>query len=154
MASIITKRIFKHLEKIYIYLCLAIIVICCIVVGYWYIYPEKVLTITAPITTDKLVYKPGERITYTFSYCKTKEIPSVVMRSIVNGTRITFSAFQSNLAIGCHTVKISDLIIPDYVDNDTYHLEGSGEYEVNPIRHDRNSWRSNDFKVIKEDIDK
>jgi hypothetical protein len=120
-------------------------------VGYWELWPDNIVTIEKSVTTDKAVYYAGERITYTISYCKTRKLPGEVLRSLVNGTRITFSTIESDLPIGCHTMKVSDLIIPDYVDSGIYHIEGTGQYQINPLRKYYNFWESQEFEIINLD---
>ena len=128
---------------------MGIIVLCCFVVGYWLLWPDKIVVVNPNVTTEKTVYAPGDRITYTLSYCKTRKLPGDVSRALVNSVRITFTNVTSDLAVGCHTIRISDLVIPDYIDAGTYHIEGSGLYQINPIRKFLNTWKSNEFQVVK-----
>ena len=128
---------------------MGIIVLCCFVVGWWLLWPDKIVTIDPKVTVDKEFYKPGDRITYTLSYCKTRKMPGEVSRALVNSVRITFTDVTSDLPTGCHTVRISDLVIPDYVDSGLYHIEGSGLYQVNPIKKFLNTWKSNEFQIVK-----
>jgi len=108
--------------------------------------------VTHPITTDKSEYQPEDRITYTLPYCKTKDIPGTVMRSLNNGVRILFTQVESALPIGCHTVKNNDLIIPDYAEVGTYYLQGTAVYKINPLRDFIYTWRSEPFKVISPEL--
>jgi len=118
------------------------------IIFYWLWWSDQIVTVQAQeIAVNKEVYKPGERIAYTFSYCKTQQIPGTVTRAIVNDIRITYTDIYSDLPIGCHTVTVADLTVPDFLPSGLYHLEVSGEYQVNPLRVDRNSWRTVDFQV-------
>lgn len=126
---------------------MGIIVIGMLVVGWWVFIPDNVVVITSPVVTDKIIYDNGDRISYTFSYCKTRKLPGEVVRSLVNSVRITFTNVTSDLPVGCHTIKVSDLVIPDYADPGEYHLEGSGVYKVNPMMEYQNNWQSNSFQI-------
>lgn len=139
----------KKIEHIYLYTCLTIIVGGFVIFLYWLFWPVNVIKLTGPVTTDKTSYHPGDRISYTISYCKYIDLGAVVVRSLVNGTRTNFTTQNSDIPMGCHTTKLSDLIIPDYLDSDKYHLEANITYQVNPIRTVQINWRSNDFKIIR-----
>jgi hypothetical protein len=116
---------------------------------YWLFFPEKVITFTQPVTTDKLIYHRGETISYFITYCKTRTMVGTIYRSLVNETITTFTPVTNNLPAGCRTTKKSDLSIPDNADLGTYHLESTIEYKVNPLRDFATSWRSNDFLIVK-----
>jgi hypothetical protein len=119
----------------------------------WTYWPDNIVVVKSVITVDKKVYYPGDRITYTFSYCKTRKLPGTVVRSLDNSIRITFTSIESDLQVGCHTINVSDLVIPDYVDAGKYHIEGTGEYHINPIRSYFNFWKSEEFEIIKKDYE-
>lgn len=144
--NLVKMKIWEH---IYLYTCVGIIAVGVSVVFFWWIMPEKVMTIESPVKVDKETYRPGERITYTLSYCKKKAITATVYRTLVNGTKISFTEMQSDLTPGCREVKASDLIVPEYVDGDKYHLEGVGIFQVNPIKTYEVRWRSQDFFIKK-----
>lgn len=128
---------------------MGIIVMGFFITGVWEFVPDNVVVINGPVTTDKTVYKQGERISYTFSYCKTKKLPGRISRTLVNSTYIVFSPIMSDLPVGCREITTSDLTIPDYADPGTYHIEGTGEYQINPLRKYYNNWQSNEFQIIK-----
>jgi hypothetical protein len=139
----------KRLEHIFLSVCLGIIVGSSLLLSYWLLYPDNVVTVIAPVTVSSLVYHPGERITYTLSYCKTRKLVGSVVRSLVDGTRLTFTTVQSDLPVGCHTINVSDLVIPDYVDSGTYHIEATAEYKINPARTFEVYFKSQEFKINK-----
>lgn len=120
--------------------------------GYWLYFDPSVITFQKEIVqTDKHQYQSGDRITYTFSYCKTKNISSIVNRALVDGIRLTYATINSNLTVGCHTVKVADLVIPNYAPTGTYHLEAIAEYKINPLRTDQIIWKSESFAVTNND---
>ena len=137
----------KRWHHIYLYICLSIISFSSILILYWEFYPIKILEITGPVILQKSEYTAGDRLTYTFSYCKYQNLVGTAFRSLINGTRTSFTPMEGNMPLGCHTVQISDLVIPDYMDADTYHLEATIEYQLNPIRKVDTSWKSNNFII-------
>lgn len=148
--ELLTKHLKKkHIEHIYLYVCLSIISVSCLIFGYWLFYPMKVIEFNKEVKTDRTEYKPGDRITYTISYCKYKNVSGVLLRALVNGTRTEFTPARGNMDMGCHTINRSDLVIPDYSDNGIYHLEATAEYKVNPVRKITVSWSSNEFIIKK-----
>lgn len=148
------------LEKIYLYICLSIISAGCAFLGYWYFYPVNVIKIenAEEIKLDKKVYKPGDRITYTLTYCKYKDVPGTIQRALVNSIRINYTAYYNNLPAGCATIRNSELQIPEFADGGVYHIETTIDYKVNPIRHIYTHWSSQKFIVeestIQEQVDK
>jgi hypothetical protein len=122
------------------------------ILGFMYLYPVKVMEFRGQVTVDKKVYEPGDKIIYTLSYCKYKNIPGTVYRSLVNSTRTAYTEMTNNIAVGCGTIKMYDLHIPDYTDDGLYHLEGSVKYTINPLRQEVDSWKSEEFiiKRLKE----
>ena len=119
-------------------------------IWYWLFWPVKVLDVKNPtaITVDKTVYKAGDRISYTISYCKNNAITGEVNRALVNSIRIPFTGIRSNLATGCKTITNRDLVIPAFVDSGTYHIETTAEYKINPLRTQTEFWRSVDLQVV------
>lgn len=120
-------------------------------VAYWMFWPVTPMVVENDhaITVDKEIYRPGDRITYTFKYCKIVDQNAVVSRSIVNSIRINFTTFYSQVTRGCGTVKSSDLVIPDFIDNGLYHIESTAEYKINPLRTIKHTWESVKFEIKK-----
>ena len=120
-----------------------------VLVGYWLFWPDNIVTISNPnsIQIDKAVYAPGDRITYTLSYCKTAPMTANVMRALVNDYRTLYDTVESNLPTGCHTTKINELTIPSFAPDGTYHLTGEADYKINPLRTFTVMWRTVDFQV-------
>lgn len=138
----------KKWEIIYLYICLTIIASSSLIFGYWMIFPLNPMYFTKDTTVEKTIYHPGDRITYTISYCKKKAIVGTVYRSLLNGTRTSFTPMTNTLPAGCRTTKVSDLIIPTYTESGRYHLEATIEYKLNPIRKFSTSWKSQEFDII------
>ena len=125
-----------------------------IVVGIWLFLPDDVMVIKNhdTVPTDKVVYHAGDRIAYTLDSCKSRYITGRITRTLVDGFRINYTQIDSQVSPGCHKTTFNDLTIPNFIPSGTYHLEGSGTYQINPLRTFVTHWRTNDFEVInKED---
>jgi hypothetical protein len=120
-----------------------------ILLGYWEFWPNNILTIenSQKISVDKTSYSPGDRITYTLNYCKTKTISGNSLRALVDGFRMTYEPIKGNLPIGCHTININDLTIPTFIPGGTYHLDMSIEYDINPLRSIIINYKTVDFLI-------
>lgn len=138
----------KHLNIISIFLSVSIILMA-VVSYYWLFFEPVIVTVDNPtnIVVDKTEYKRGERITYSFDYCKTKPLTGIVNRAIVDGLRITYAEIKSDLAVGCNTVNINDLVVPDFIKNGEYYITITAEYQTNPFRRDIILLRTVNFKV-------
>lgn len=135
------------LKYIYLYVCLTIITMGTLLIGYWLLWPVTIMTFTAPTVVDKQIYKPGDKIAYTLTYCKTNSQVGTVYRTLVNSTITTYTPVTNNLPEGCRKTTRSDLTIPDNADAGIYHLESTIVYKINPIRDVVVSWKTNDFEV-------
>lgn len=129
---------------------LLITTILIIVTGFWLLYPQKIMVIENPqnVKLNKTVYHKGERITYELNYCKYKPYTATVYRTLVNSIRISYTEMHSNIAMGCRTLRSSDLRIPEFAETGRYHIETTVEYVVNPLRTERITWRSQEFEIV------
>lgn len=149
MASLNHHKHIDKLKHIYLYICLTIITSGSLLIGYWSLFPGEIIEFNKQVTVDKKEYRPGDRIVYDLSYCKKVNMTGTVYRSLLNGTRTSFTPMTNSLPVGCRQVKVNDLVIPEYSDEGLYHLEATVEYKVNPIRTFTASWKSEEFKIIK-----
>lgn len=118
--------------------------------GYWlFIQPDIMTFPTLVFSTDKTSYHQGDYIKYTFTYCKSRQDVATVNRVLVDGYLLNFSSIQSNLPTGCHTVTTSDIQIPNFIPNtsDTYHIEGTAVYPINPLRNQYVYFKTTDFEI-------
>ena len=99
------------------------------------------------IIVDKEIYSPWDRITYTISYCKKYDISATVSRALVNSIRINYTEYSTNVLPGCGTIKINDMVIPEFIDAGKYHIETTSTYKVNPIKTHIIVRRSVDFLI-------
>ena len=106
------------------------------IVAWWEFVPDNVVTVinSNSVPVDKTIYNAGDRITYTISYCKTRQLSGKVMRALVDGYRTLYETEYSDLPIGCHTTKVNELVIPSFTPTGTYHLDVNIDYQINPLR--------------------
>lgn len=149
--SLLRHNYARHLEHIYLAVCMTIMILGTLLISFWLIWPDNIVEVKGKVTVNQTIFHPGDRITYTLSFCKTRQLPGRIYRSLSNSIRITFTEITSDLPVGCHTIHNSDLVIPDFVDSGTYHIEGSGEYQANPLRTFINHWSSENFQIINLD---
>jgi hypothetical protein len=119
-------------------------------VAYWLFCDGDVLVIddNMAIATDKEVYRAGDKLVYTFSYCKNKDIPAVINRKLVDGFIINYISVYSDTLPGCGVFSDDSLRIPDFVGPGVYYVAGVITYELNPLRKVTYHWRTKDFTII------
>jgi hypothetical protein len=117
--------------------------------GYWEFWPDNILTVqnAQELSVDKTIYSPGDRITYTLNYCKTRNMPGILLRALVDGFRMTYEPKGGNLPVGCHTINVNDLEIPSFIPSGIYHLDMSAEYKINPLKSFIVNYRTVDFLI-------
>lgn len=138
----------KKILYLFSFLTLVMTFITICVFAYWMFWPDNVMVLKSDIVkTDKEVYRPGERISYTVDYCKKRQISGLTSRTLVNDIRIAYTTITSDLPAGCHIVSDNDLIIPEFTSEGKYHISILVEYKINPIRVLRINYRTNEFIV-------
>jgi hypothetical protein len=119
--------------------------------SYWWFFSGTPLVTLNPmaIKVDKAVYSPGDTITYYVEYCKTRSMPMVINRSLIDGFVINYVPVKSDPPIGCHTTLSASLVIPPYAGAGTYHIEANINAKINPLKDFTEHWRSVDFIIKK-----
>ena len=114
---------------------------------------RKVIIIENPseLKTEKDVYIPGEMVRAYISYCKYRNIPAVYQSALVNHTLTLYSSQERNSGImGCKKDVLIDLeVIPPNSYADTFHINRTLKYRVNPLREVIIQLKTVDFKVVK-----
>ena len=120
-------------------------------ISYLLWYPDNLIIIknSQSLPVSQLTYNTGDRIVYTLDYCKTRNITGSVSRALVDDYRLTFEDVNSNLETGCHVVKINEIVIPEFTQPGTYHLEITGTYQINVLRKLVVELRTVNFNIIK-----
>lgn len=108
---------------------------------YWTYFPQQI--ITYPKTENlKVIPKQvivGSNLAYELSYCKLTNTTSTVYHTLVgtsgnNHTIFTLASIMRSIPIGCKSVTLSDIFIPETVPPGTYFLAITVEYHPNPLR--------------------
>ncbi|MEG7700656.1 hypothetical protein U2075_14735, partial [Listeria monocytogenes] len=71
----------ERYEKVYVYFCLSVFLICSAVFGFWLVYPYKVMTLNS-ITVEPNVIKKGTTLVYKVDYCKYINLPATTSRQL------------------------------------------------------------------------
>jgi hypothetical protein len=144
------KKRMKHFNLFSI-VGLVIIFIIGLLFLYWSVIQPDVIKVDGVNTfaVDQKIYHPGDHISYTFSYCKTRKVVATIDRALIDTYRITYARIYSDLPIGCHTVTSNDLFIPEFIagEGNKYHLEGTAAYRINPIKTQYVYFRTVDFII-------
>lgn len=118
------------------------------IVGYWIYWPVTVIEIKDnKVILEKTDYHPGERIKYSFEYCKFRDNPVTLYRSLVDGIHLTYTDVKNSLGTGCGMLNNADLIVPEFITSGTYHIAGKLEYQLNPLRKVYYNWTSDNFTI-------
>ena len=140
----------KHLHKI-MFVELAILAFFMGLACYWLFIEPDVITVmnSESIQLDKTSYKSGDRIIYTISFCKTKDVPVTIYRALVDTYRIQYEEITVNLSKGCRTISVADLAVPNFLGGDKheYYIEANNVLRVNPLRNQIVHWKSVPFTV-------
>lgn len=123
-------------------------------VNYSLFWPVQTLDIknyssAGMVQTEKTSYKLGEPISYVLDYCKGTDVPPTVSRELVDGQIIMLSDNSGYLPIGCHTTTVETAVIPNSIVPETYYLDVTVRYPINPFRTETVHYRTNSFQVTK-----
>jgi len=109
-------------------------VIFLIVVGYWMLYPYKVITFNDsvfPMSTK--VAKAGQIVSYKVDYCKTTDLSSSVTREFVNALIYVTPTTINHRPKGCHVFTMG-VVVHKELPPGEYYLHMTYRYKVNPIK--------------------
>lgn len=143
--------LFRRIIEITAMPLIALLILLMILFWWWLIVPDRVVVVKNPmaIQVDKKVYHPGDRLTYTIDYCKTRPIMGKVSRALVDGYRLMWETVYSNLPVGCHKIEVNELKIHPYAPPGIYHLEITADYQVNPLQIYEVRENTVDFQIVK-----
>jgi hypothetical protein len=104
-----------------------------IIVGWWILYPYKILTIDHPIKILSSEVKAGEMLWYQISYVKHKEMEGILTRKLLNDYVVELRSAVVNQRPGKDN-PIVGVMTPIHAQPGRYTLSWSVTYKVNPIR--------------------
>jgi len=125
---------------------------------WWTIAPHAGLVpnTNPPLIVAEQVTSPGSVLTYTVSYCvdESLPLPITVDRTLelqLDGAEpVSWPVappIQYTIENRCET-KTRLLGIPSFIIPGKYHIHSVSSLTVNPIRIIRQTWQSNDFRII------
>jgi hypothetical protein len=103
------------------------------------------------LKTDKPVYKPGDTVYVQISFCKNYEYTSTTSWNLVNSIIRPFPAKAYTIPVGCVGPEWFPVVkIPTddaFVGDGIYHLEGTTQIEVNPLRTVYYYFKTENFQI-------
>jgi hypothetical protein len=114
-------------------------------------------TIIQPIWNEKnqmlytqyATYHAGDEIfANSPESCKLRDIPATRIIYLQDDYRIELTPEVRNLGTGCRIAETDVAQIPTFAMPGVYHLEGTFNYQVNPLRKISIPFKSNDFTII------
>jgi len=142
----------KNLCFDYILLALLVIISVMLIGGtYLFAFHENppIEFFNQPFPVTKESYSGGETVVVTVQYCKHTTSAYIRNLSFVDG--LVFSIPESRrggATLGCDTVDVSSVTIPETLPPGNYYLRGKNEYEVNFLATRVVEWTSEVFEVI------
>ncbi len=122
--------------------------ICVSTLVYWLVYPYTPMTIYNVDTHTKEV-EAGGIFEYSVKYCKYMNKPALLDKKFVDGLIFHVPQKILNQPTGCGVDDIA-MEVPEFFDGE-YHLDVIVTYQVNPIRTESVSFRTDDFLVVPVD---
>lgn len=139
----------KKLIDIYLYVSLTAILL---LVGY-YVYcvtwPYHVVDIKHAYA-DHDVYKVGDDLHYTISYCKYIDVGGTVFSELADGVIYNLKGTVSNAPVGCGEKIMSVGRVPD-VPAGKYRIVTTAVYQVNPFRQIIVKYQTDEFEIITDE---
>lgn len=120
------------------------------VAGFLLFFPAQLPIIyNEPFPVYPTEVKKGETITYTMEVNKRKQYTVDVHKNIVceDGNLVTLATNQTNIPLGKQTIR-PEVIIPAKASFATCYIEIVSVYEVNPLRSESQTMRTQTFKII------
>jgi hypothetical protein len=143
---------FKEINwlSLYLYTSLSLSFILTILFTYWTVRPYKVIQFkNQPFEILTPVVKAGETLRYRLDYCKYMDIGSQITRSFIDGVIYDTPPFKTHRDIGCHETVV-ELKVPKTLQSGRYFLQIDYRYQVNPIRNEDITARTQEFDIIEQ----
>lgn len=121
------------------------------VLGYMLFWPVKFPIIyNEPFPVSPSVVTRGEDITYTIEFEKFKEHRVDVFQNIIceDGNLVTLAPAKSSFPLGRHTIDVT-ITVPQKASVSTCYIELKSNYEINAIRIEHKTMRTQSFQIIK-----
>ncbi len=102
------------------------------------------------VTTTQSVYRPGDEVQATITYCKSSRLSGVIDWQLVDTYVRFYPAQHADLPEGCHSYNMDLGQVPSDVGADTYHFTGLLSYKMNALTTVSYPLVSNTFRVETE----
>ena len=118
-----------------------------VLLAFYWLWPFPVLTIRKDVTVDQKVYRAGDYLEYTFSYCKRDDLEAETHFSFVDSVVYSTPGMtMRSLPPGCH-VATEGIYVPN-LPSGRYKLEMVRMYQPTPLRRVMVQSMSNEFEII------
>lgn len=132
---------------------ISLFILLCLVglVSFWLYYPYETVTHTHdPWEIETPVVIAGETALIHLDACRNTKISPRIHRSLVDGFIINYPVVEGASVhglIGCYNHSVG-VTIPEYVPSGTYHFVTVLEYNMNPLRTIRKTYKTEEFTII------
>jgi len=116
--------------------------------GYWYLYPYKIITAKEPLVIGTKQVKPGDELDITIDYCKYYDLPADVTVHYSDGVVYSRPTFTTRNQAGCHISKPEETV--PKLPNSNYTVTMIYRYHPNPIRTIIYSFESEPFTITSQ----
>jgi hypothetical protein len=113
-----------------------------------YFNPPLLLTGQGNVTTTQSVYRLGEDVEATITYCKNRNIGGIIDWQLVDTYVRFYPAQRADLPNGCHSYIMDLGRVPGDVLGETYHFTGLLTYRINSLTSVSYPLQSNSFRVV------
>lgn len=125
-------------------------VITLLTAAYFLFYPAQLPIIyNEPFPVSPQEVKKGEVLTYEMHVNKRKQYTVDIHKNIVceDGNLVTLASNKTNIPLGKQTIRL-EVIIPIKASFSTCYIEINSVYQVNPLRSETQTMRTQTFKII------
>lgn len=145
MRTILTFKLTKYL----LYTMITAIGLMTLVLVNWTLQPTGVLKVhNDPVPVKPSTIEADNLVFLVVNYCKVAKASGVVRRTLVsNSVSIVLPLQTDDTTPTCQQVD-DPVLIPMSATPDTYFVHFDVEYQINPLRHETDSFNSQKFKVI------
>lgn len=125
-----------------------------LLVGYWLLWPYKILTDHdgntivdgAGTTISATTVAPGDPVIIVIHACKHYDLPETTSRELIDGFVYQLPTVQTFNPLGCRDVNIW-VPIPVNTPPGVYRISTTAQFHPNPLRVVSYHWETNQFEV-------
>lgn len=125
----------------------SVLILICIV-GFWVIFPYRILTETENVHILTPSVRPGGSVVIELHFCKNYPMTEITSRELVDGFVYMLPTVQTYEPLGCYNRRIF-VPIPEVTPEGSYKIITRAEFHPNPFRTISYSWETDKFVVKK-----